>query len=89
MTTTTPWMRTCPLDAHAKFREVRCALDRVRDEALKTRLEGLFLRGVFRHSDDVAFATILILDQQKSDTDVEGEVAEGYRGMRCDPVYPQ
>lgn len=82
-------MRACLLDDRTKFREVRDALDVVADASLRVRLEALFRRGVFRHGHDVAYAKILMLRELKSDDEVATEVAEGYVGMGCDPVYPQ
>jgi hypothetical protein len=53
-------------------------------------MRTLFLRGVFRHAADVAYARVA-LERGGDDVDkIEAEVEKTYRALnhRCDPVYP-
>jgi hypothetical protein len=88
---TTESARTCTNDPAAKAREVGETFDELcqPESPYLVPMRTLFLRGAFRHAEDVAYARIML--ERGDDVDeIEDELNKPYRGMshRCDPVYP-
>ncbi len=80
---------SCSNDMAVKAREVRELLDKI-SPPYQASMTRLFVRGAFRHAEDVAYARIM-LERGEHIFEIEKDLHKTYRDdihHRCDPVYP-